>query len=307
MKQRPSLKRVFWPRSFFLPALPAMLAAAAMAAASQPSIKPLSARLEGWKSARLEGRKSAPPEGRKSAPPEGRKSALPEGRKSAPLEGRKSARLEGRKSAPPEGRKSAPPEGRKSAPPEGRKSAPPEGRKSAEAPAEASAAAGKSAAAAEAGKQKTGKKPKKTSAAPKRQISAAPQNIDAEFQERLESLSAICGAGSKSAAERLALFQDVLDQWAQWIYGKKAAGRLKLRDRSLLNEMLSQIQELPYRKIISEESSPKRAAELIRASFEHNFRYYHNLPEGSLISPAWARVILKALSCIDFSQAESPA
>ena len=150
-------------------------------------------------------------------------------------------------------------------------------------------------------------KNKRKSAAPRRQISSSPsQNINAEFQERLESVSAVCGGSSKSAEGRLALFAEALDQWAQWIYGKKAAGRLNLRDRNLLNEILSQIEELPYRKAISDEPSPGRAAALIHASFEHNFRYYYNLPEGSLISPAWARAILKALSCIAPGRAGSP-
>ena len=137
------------------------------------------------------------------------------------------------------------------------------------------------------------------SAKPKTQIRKAQsqRNINQKLKNRLSSLPRVCDKDQKGAKQQLSFFADQLDEWKRWIIAEKTAGRLNLDDRLLLNEMLSQIQELPYRELIEEIPRPSEAAAAIKSYFEGNYRYNYNLPAPEPIAPAWAQGILEALSC----------
>ena len=175
--------------------------------------------------------------------------------------------------------------------------APPAGKKASSAPApEPAEAPGpspdpkKSArAAAKAGSGN----PKRPPAAARR----PGQNIQRGLKSRVSALLQACCADQPEAAGRLSLFADHLDEWEQWIILEKTGRRLKQEDHLLLNEILSQIRELPYRQIPREGGAAPQAAALKKA-FEHNYRYDYSLSESDPISPFWARGILKALSCL---------
>ncbi len=100
-------------------------------------------------------------------------------------------------------------------------------------------------------------------------------------------------------SQKLSLFEEYLNKTEQLILYLKDNFHLSLKDRILLNSILTQIQELPYKAVIKENIEPYKKVSVLKNTFEHNYRYSHNIDETKKVTfPWWAQIIFDSLLCM---------
>lgn len=116
------------------------------------------------------------------------------------------------------------------------------------------------------------------------------QRLDNHFESLLQS----CEKSEASEEEKLSAFVTQLRLLKQEILNIKDQFQLALDDRTLLNSILSQIENLPYEEIVKESATAGKKASVMKGLFEQNYRRaYKN--QGFAW---WAQSIIKSLFCL---------
>lgn len=130
------------------------------------------------------------------------------------------------------------------------------------------------------------------------------QDIRVDLEARFQELWNLCGDHSLNQSQRTTAFIRKLQELKSYAETEGVLNTdINLDQRILLNSISAQIQTLVEDMTITNPGDLSlHTASDIKIAFEHNYRYYHQIPEHvSVMSagPWWVKHILKTLACME--------